>query len=116
MKLFHYSESKHAELTPQYGSRRHQAESNGVAIDSGVWLTDDSDNAPLIGGWLPKYRHMVEVEPNDPLLVEEQKFSGPGIPRTYLYKGLLAVQEVSDYIATNHVIIRDGEIIDANKA
>lgn len=115
MKLFHYSESKYDELTPQHGSRRHNAESNDVATDSGVWLTENSDNAPLIGGWLPKYRHMVEVELNDPLLVEERKFSGPGISKIYLYKGSLIVKEVSDYIATNLVIIRNGKLIDANK-
>jgi hypothetical protein len=116
MKLFHYSESEHSELTPQNGSRRHAGETSPAIDEPAVWLTEDPINAPQIGGWIPKFRHTVDVDADDNQLLQDLKFSGPEIPKIYFYKGTLKVSEVTEYRAVGRIVIKDGKAIHDSRA
>lgn len=109
MLLYHYSETSYKTLTPQSGDRRHLDEHKTATGHPGVWLTEDGVNPPIIGGWKPKFRHVVEVDEADKLLsldtttatLEEKWATHIGIPplgfqgpRTYFYFGEIEVINV----------------------
>lgn len=111
MRLYHYSENKFSVLTPQIGNRRHTSEHYVAIAKAGVWLTEDSENPPYIGGWQPRFKHVVEVDESDPRLsldtsvtsLEKDWIREIGVlpqgfnnPKRYFYEGDLTVVDVHD--------------------
>lgn len=109
MILYHYSEYELTEITPQDGPRRHDTEHNAARNRPGVWLIDDAINPPIIGGWVPKYRHAVEVSEDNPYLSYDQSVDDLAaqyasltgrtvesfnLAKRYFYTGSLSVLEV----------------------
>jgi hypothetical protein len=71
MKFFHLSNSAHtATIPPTVGASRHEGEDRRAIGKAVVWLS----NEPMTRSDHPAYQYEVDLDPNDPLLCEDEPF------------------------------------------
>lgn len=69
MTLYHFSNAYYETLIPQYGKNRNNSEDSRVAEKHCIWFTNKTS---FVGTGTYSHCYLVEVEENDPDLIEDQ--------------------------------------------
>ncbi len=74
-RFYHYSDEPLDTLTPQVGNERHGGEDDRAVDKPVVWLSTTTMLRETKSGGVAEYEHEVEVDLDDPLLHEDEKFN-----------------------------------------